>query len=286
MTDQGLVRRPTAFAMKLDQPVRSNFVEKPRRCCNDEPLGSFDVHHHQLRWRMLIEEYVERHRRHYPIAALTDSTERAVRVKPYTVRSIGDSRLDHINGQAVEREIVAEAFHVGWIWLDREMMPSRGQRACCDDVITDVGADIPHRHSVSKDLGKQTVNPWLIGAGDQPSLVARHVDLDRSPAGRSSADRSLSQPRSRRFGESIAQEIANARVTIDDQKGALRHKRHCCLQDSANHAPIVALDQSPNRFAARILTTMAPATDKSPSALTNRGPDWVAILVGNRHGWG
>ena len=61
--------------MKLDQPDRSNFVEKPRRCWNDDPLGSLDVHHHQLRWRMLIEEYIERHHRHYPIAALADSTD-------------------------------------------------------------------------------------------------------------------------------------------------------------------------------------------------------------------
>ena len=66
----------------------SNFVEKPRRCCNDEPLGSFDVHHHQWRWRMLIEEYIERHRRHYPIAALADSTERVRSSQTWTARSL------------------------------------------------------------------------------------------------------------------------------------------------------------------------------------------------------
>lgn len=282
--DQGLVRRSTAFAMKLDQPGRSNFVEKPRRCWNDDSLGSFDVHQHQLRWRMVIEERIERYRRHCPIAALADPAERAVRVEPYVVRPIGDSRLDHLDGQAVECEIAAEAFHVGWIWLHREMMPSRGQRTCGDDVVTDVGADIPHRHSVSKDVRKQVMNPRLIGAGDQASLVARHVDLDRLSTGRPSPDLALSQPRSGRFGERIAEEVADARVAVGDEKGALRHKRHCCRKDSANHAPIVALDQSPNRFAARILTTMDPATDRSPFALTNRGPDWVAILVGNRHG--
>ena len=243
--DQGLVCRRAAFAVKLEQPGWSDFIEKPGRCRNDHSLSSFDVHDHELRWRMLIEEGIERHRRYYPIAAISDSAESTVRVEPYTVRPIGDGRLNDLDGQAVECEVVAEALHVGWVWLDSEMMASRGQRTCGDHVVTDVGADIPHRHSVSKDVRKQIVNPRLIGARDQPSLVARHVDLDRLPAGRSSPDLSLSQPRSGRFGERIAQDVPDAWVAVGDEKGALRHQRHCCVEDSPNHPLTVAPDQLP-----------------------------------------